>query len=478
MAMLLSELLNRADVPPVVAGGLTSDSRAVRPGDVFIAYKGREFDGHEFVDEAARRGAVAICAERPPEKELSIPCVQVNDLADRRGELASKFYGYPGQEMHTIGVTGTNGKSSVAYGTASLLDSTACIGTLGWGMPPFLCSSSLTTVDPITMQRVMADLLKRGIRRAVVEVSSHALAQDRVGDLQISCGVFTNLTRDHLDYHSTMENYGRAKFRLFERPELHCGIVNIDDTFGKLIAEHLREQEIDCYTFGKSTMADLHWEDVDFVPNGIRGRWVSPWGSSRFSIPYRGPMYLSNAAAMLLVAVHCEMDFQEAVGRMHAAVQIPGRMEYVSKVGMPSIVLDYAHTPDALRAALEAVKSHTSGRVVCVFGCGGDRDQGKRPEMARVAQSLADYVVVTSDNPRFEDAMKIIEEVRDGFSGNAVHFEEQDRTKAIAHAIENAEKGDTVLVAGKGHERYQEIRGVRHPYSDRATIQTLMGMRG
>lgn len=478
MAMLLNELLERADVPCVVAGGLTSDSRSVRPGDVFVAYKGRDFDGHDFVEEAVQRGAVAVCAENPVGDALPVPWIQVSDLANRRGALAARFYGHPSREMQTIGVTGTNGKSSVAYGTASLLESTACIGTIGWGIPPFLCSSTLTTVDPITMQHVMADLLRRNVRRAVVEVSSHALSQDRVDELRISCAVFTNLTRDHLDYHSNMEDYGRAKFRLFERTELQTGIVNIDDPFGKEIEEHLRERGIDCYTFGETSRADLHWRDVEFTEKGIRGRWISPWGTTRFSIPYRGSMYLFNAAAMLLIAVHCGMDFQEAVSRMHSAVQIPGRMEYVSKTGMPALVLDYAHTPDALRAALDAVRSHTSGRVVCVFGCGGDRDQGKRSEMARVAQSLADYVVVTSDNPRFEDPLQIIEEIRQGLSRKDAHFEEPDRTKAIAHAIGSAEKEDTVLVAGKGHERYQEIQGVRHPYSDRATIQTLLGMRG
>ena len=395
MRMQLSELLNREDVPSIVVGGISSDSRTVRPGDLFIAYRGREFDGHDFVDEAIKRGAVAVCAEKAERNGCNVPWIQIEHIERMRGSLAAKFYGYPAQSMHVVGVTGTNGKSSVAYGSACLLDATASVGTLGWGKPPGLCPSPLTTVDPIAMQANFSELLKRGIRRAVIEVSSHALDQERVNDIDISCAVFTNLSRDHLDYHENMQEYSDAKFKLFERPELQCGIVNVDDPLGDRIARHLTNRNIKCLRYGISADADLQWKNVDYTSNGIRGTWLSSWGRTNFYIPYVGEMYVANAAAMLLIANYFGMEFQDAVERMETTPQIPGRMEFFFESGLPSTVLDYAHTPDALRSALKAVRSHTSDRIVCVFGCGGDRDKGKRPEMARIAQELADFVVVT-----------------------------------------------------------------------------------
>lgn len=477
MGMQLRELLSRDDVPSIVVGGISSDSRSIRPGDLFVAYRGGEFDGHDFVDEAVKRGAVAVCAERAEQNGCSIPWIQIKDVERTRGSLAAKFYGYPARSMHVAGVTGTNGKSSVAYGSACLLDSTACIGTIGWGKPPGLCPSALTTLDPIALQANFRALVKRGIGQAVMEVSSHALDQDRVNDIAISCAVFTNLTRDHLDYHQSMQEYSDAKFKLFERSELKCGIVNVDDPLGRRIARHLTQQDTRCLKYGLASDADLRWTNVEYKSNGIRGTWLSPWGRKDFFIPYVGEMYIANAAAMLLVASYFGMDFQEAVEKMETAPQIPGRMEFFFESGLPSTVLDYAHTPDALRSALEAVRSHTTDRIVCVFGCGGDRDKGKRPEMARIAQELADFVVVTSDNPRNEPPMDIISDICEGFEEPAQFFVEPDRAKAIEFAVSHAQSGDTVLVAGKGHERYQEVGNLRMPYSDRAAIQKVIGVR-
>lgn len=477
MGMQLRELLGREDVPSIVVGGISSDSRTVRPGDLFIAYRGGAFDGHDFVGEAVKRGAAVICAERAKPNGCDVPWIRIEDIERRRGSLAARFFGYPARSMHVVGVTGTNGKSSVTYGSACLLDATASVGTLGWGKPPGLCPSSLTTVDPIAMQANFCELLKRGIQQAVLEVSSHALDQGRVNDIDISCAVFTNLSRDHLDYHPSMKEYSDAKFKLFERPELQCGIVNVDDPLGCRISRHLTDRSIRCLKFGLSQDADLRWTNVQYTSNGIRGTWLSAWGETDFYIPYVGKMYISNAAAMLLVANYFGLEFQEAVERMETTPQIPGRMEFFFEPGLPSTVLDYAHTPDALRSALEAVRSHTSDRIVCVFGCGGDRDKGKRPEMARIAQELADFVVVTSDNPRNEPPMDIINEICEGFEVPAQFFVEPDRAKAIEFAVSHAQSGDTVLVAGKGHERYQEIGNVRLPYSDRAAIQKVFGVR-
>ncbi len=475
--MQLRHLLDRSDVPDVRIRGLTCDSRQVRPGDLFIAYRGGSFDGHDYVNEATQKGAVAILGERPAPTNFPIPWVHLDRIAQERGAIAARYFGYPAKDVQMIGVTGTNGKTSVSYGSANLLPSTACVGTIGWGIPPALCTSALTTQDPISMQQTLAALRQRNIERAVAEVSSHALDQRRVDDVNFDCAVFTNLSRDHLDYHPSMDDYARAKFLLFERDELHCGIVNIDDPFGVKIAQHLKSRDLRCLTYGTQQSSDLGWGSVHYGSEGIRGTWNGSFGDAEFSIPFVGEAYLYNAAAMLLVAMYCGMDFSDAVERMHDMRQIPGRMEYLSPPGIASVVLDYAHTPDALRTALGAVRMHTSGRVFCVFGCGGNRDQGKRPEMGRIAQEGADYVVVTSDNPRRENPQAIIDDICTGFVGDWDFHMTVDRTEAIRYALNNAMPDDTVLVAGKGHERYQDIEGVRHPYSDRAAIQCILGER-
>ena len=474
MGMLLSRLLDNRNVPETLVSGITSDSRSVRPGDLFLAYRGRQFDGHDFVGEAIARGAAAVVAENSKPMELQVPWVQLKNVAHRTGELAAKFYGYPTRKMDLVGVTGTNGKSSVAFGTACLVEATACIGTLGWGVPPSLCSSSLTTFEPAFMHQCAAKLAKNEVKRAVVEVSSHALDQGRVDDIPFSCAVFTNLTRDHLDYHGNMEHYRNAKFRLFKRPELQRAIVNLDDELGKRIACYLSHHAVECHTYGSSSNADLQWRDVHFNSKGLQGRWFGQWGEAEFQIPFWGEMYLANAAAMLLSAVYYGVEFKEAVERMRTLRQVPGRMEVISHSGTSTAVLDYAHTPDALRNALLALRQHTQGRLVCVFGCGGNRDRGKRSEMGRIAQEIADYVVVTSDNPRDEDPQQIIDQICEGMPSNSIHSAILNRTEAIFHAFAESGPSDTILVAGKGHERYQEVLGIRHPYSDRAVIQKIL----
>ena len=472
--MLLNELLGIDDVPAIVVGGLTSDSKRVRPGDLFIAYKGLRFDGHEYVDEAISRGAVAICAENSAPNDCRVPWIRVKDVSQRRGEFASRFFQRPASNMSLIGVTGTNGKTSVAYGTASLLGTTACVGTLGWGIPPTLCASPLTTLDPIAMQECLANLKKQRIDRAVLELSSHALDQGRIDELDIECAVFTNLTRDHLDYHKSLEHYREAKLKLFQRDELQHAVVNVDDSTGRQIVEILDERRIPYFTYGSDQHADLRWSDIEFHATGLSGVWTSPWGTTPFSLPYFGSAYVENAAAMLLVGLYFELKLSDLVERMRALPSIPGRMEFVRKEKCPTTVIDYAHTPDALRTTLSAIRQHHSGNVICVFGCGGDRDEGKRPQMAQIAGELANTVVVTSDNPRSEPPQQIVEDILSGFDDQNRALVEIDRTKAIQLAISLATSEDTVVVAGKGHERYQEIQGIRIPYSDRETLRNLL----
>ena len=474
--MLLSEILNRSDVPTVEVTGISSDSRSVCPGDLFIAYRGARFDGHSFVQDALQAGAVAICGEEGQPSSFPIPWIQEHNLAARQAEFAMRFYQRPSQQLSIIGVTGTNGKTSVAYGVANLLDSTAFMGTLGWGLPNALEVSSLTTMGSVDLQRSLGQLVERDVKRVAIEVSSHALTQDRVRCVEFDGAVFTNLTRDHLDYHKSMRNYADAKMKLFEQQELRYGVINVDDEFGQVIVDRLRRRNVKFLTFGTSSCADLSWSEIRHTSKGLSGRWLSPWGCEEFNLPYYGSMYVANAAAILLTALCNEYEIDDAVAQMCTLPPVPGRMEFFKRPGRLSVVIDYAHTPDALRNALVAVRAHAQGRVFCVFGCGGDRDAGKRSEMGRIAEMLADRVYLTSDNPRTEPPDAIINDILQGIAKPDSVVVTLDRTHAIQFAIEAATPRDVVLIAGKGQERFQEVQGQRIPCDDRKTVEdTLNG---
>ncbi len=472
--MLLSELLRCPDLPSVQVKGLSQDSNQVNPGDLFVAYRGQKFDGHDFAQDAIDRGAIAVCAEREPIQHTKVPWVRVSNLASRQSELAARFYGHPSQTLNVTGVTGTNGKTSVVWGIASLLDSTAYIGTLGVGSPSSLRLVPLTTMEPISLQANLAKLLEQNYKSVAMEVSSHALDQGRVEDIEFNTAVFTNLTREHLDYHKTMDNYAKAKRKLFQRVDLRCGVINLDDHLGCAIARDLSARGVELFTYGTKSDATLSWSHIRPGTEGMTGTWLSHWGVARFNLPFLGSCFVSNAAAILLVAVQNGMDFTQAVERMSELKTAPGRMELLTQQGAPSVVLDYAHTPDALEQALGSARAHSKGNVVCVFGCGGDRDKSKRPEMGSVAETLADVVFVTNDNPRTESPTQIAQEIQAGFSEHADCVVELDRTTAIEQAIAAASENDVVLVAGKGHEEYQEIGTTRLPYSDRDVISEIL----
>ena len=487
--MTLRELVRRADLPDVALAGLAGDSRQVQPGDAFVACAGQAFDGHAFVPQAERRGAVAVLAERAV--DATVPVAVLPDLARRRGPLAARFHGSPSEHMTVVGVTGTNGKTTVAHSIASMVPDAAFAGTIGWGFPNALQPAALTTEDPITVQARLRTLLDGGARAVAMEVSSHALDQGRVQEVDFDVGVFTNLSRDHLDYHGSMQRYAEAKKRLFRR-DLQAAVANADDETGRAILAEASAAGIETVGFGEAADADVSWADVRYQASGLSGTWRTPWGEAPFEAPgFFGEFSLYNLAATIAVACTLGMELKQAIAAMSQLPPPPGRMQPASKGDRPLALIDYAHTPDALAAALSAVRLHlpeepsplqekplalgnASGfpspkpkrRLLVVFGCGGDRDRGKRPQMARAAEAQANVVFLTSDNPRSEDPERILDDAMQGFREPDRVRRIADRAHAIDSAICAAHDDDIVLIAGKGHEDYQEIDGVRHPFSD------------
>lgn len=466
--MTLRELLRDPAAPPVPVGGLTSDSRRVRSGDLFIACRGAAFDGHDFAAGAVAAGAGAVVSQRAV--DVGVPNVVVGDVGTRLGELGRRFYAAPSAELEVVGVTGTNGKTTVAHHVALLAARGAYMGTLGWGVPPRLCRSERTTADAILLQARLRALRNGGANVVALEASSHALHQGRVDAVDFAIGVFTNLTRDHLDYHGTMRDYANAKRRLFERP-LRFAVVNVDDALGRAIAADLRAG-VDLLPVGRK--AAVCWRNVDYSADGIRGTWDTPWGVTDFILPeHFGEFSVRNAACALAAACALGEPLADVVSDMARLPPVRGRMQ---RLGVrPLVLVDYAHTPDALRFALAAVRSHlpAGGRLLLVFGCGGDRDRGKRAQMAHRAEQCADVIVVTSDNPRGEDPQRILNDVLRGFANPSDVLPIVDRRDAIAAALERAGENDAVLIAGKGHETHQEVGGRRLPFDDAAVVREL-----
>ena len=453
----------------VFATRLTADSRRVQPGDVFIAFPGAQVDGRDFIAQALEKGAAAVLAEAGRKLGAGDPPVlEVEGLAALSGELAHLVYGRPSEHLWLAGVTGTNGKTSVTQWIAQALGAMqhrcAVIGTLGNGFPEALDASPNTTPDAITLHSALAGFLARGAQACAMEVSSIGLDQGRVNGAAFDVAVFTNLTRDHLDYHGSMEAYAAAKEKLFAVPGLKAAVLNLDDPMGVALAEKLKGRghvigyalnEVDAGLTDEILVAENLRLDAAGVGFELRG--VS------FTAPVVGRFNVSNLLAVtgaLLARKERLEDIAAALGGLR----------------QPLVVVDYAHTPDALEKALTVLREAATargGKLVCVFGCGGDRDPGKRPQMGAAAAKLADRVLVTSDNPRSEDPLKIIAEIVAGMP--APRRIEPDRALAIAEAVAGADARDVVLLAGKGHEPYQEIAGVRHPFSDLEVAQSVLG---
>lgn len=486
-APMLSGLL--AGLAPLDAGldrrvqGIASDSRQVRRGDLFLAMPGNRVDGRDYVGMAIDRGAVAILVAAQGSQSTSsatgVPVIPVPALKAHAGEIAARFYGTPAQSMDVIGVTGTNGKTTVSHLIAHALTRLdpahpcGIIGTVGVGMPGALRGADITTPDPIALQASLARLRDSGARAVAMEVSSHALDQHRVAGVRFAAAVFTNLTRDHLDYHRDMDSYGVAKARLFHAPGLKAAVINVDDDFGRrLLASLAADVSALRYTLRDDVDDDaIRAAQIQSTERGMTLSLRQGKRQSHVRTRLHGRFNAANLLAAFGALLAMDVPWREAVQGFDDAGGVPGRMEpFGGAQGQPLVLVDYAHTPDALEQVLRAARALCRGRLWCVFGCGGNRDPGKRPLMGAVAAELADEVIVTSDNPRAEDPEQIIADILSGVPSDRGVRPVADRSVALMEAIRAAEASDVVVVAGKGHEDYQEIRGERMPFSDRAVV--------
>ena len=469
---------------------LSSDSRGCAPGVAFFAYPGEVADGRSYIGEAIQRGAAAVVWEADGfawRADWQVPNLGVSGLKARAGGLANEFYGRPSESMWVCGVTGTNGKTSCTQWIAALLSAqgvqTGVIGTLGSGFPQALSSGGNTTPDALELHRVLAGLRRAGARGVAMEVSSHGLSQGRVNGVAFDCGVFTNLSHDHLDYHGSMDAYAEAKAMLFDTPGMQCAVLNLDDFFGVQLARRLADRGMRTIGYALSPAALAPGGVTEFVVarevavegEAMRVAVASSWGEAELRINQLGRFNVSNALAVLGCLVAQGVAFERAVGLLGALPPVPGRMQRLGSGGKPLVVVDYAHSPDALEKVLQALRpvaDARGGRLVAVFGAGGDRDSAKRPLMGEVASRHADRLLLTSDNPRGEDPQAILAAIRAGVS--APNELEPDRAAAIARAIGTASAADVVLLAGKGHETYQEIAGKRLPFSDLAAAEAAL----
>ncbi|MDF0730733.1 UDP-N-acetylmuramoyl-L-alanyl-D-glutamate--2,6-diaminopimelate ligase [Pseudomonas entomophila] len=471
MTMPLSKLFAHASRDPLIRE-LALDSRQVRPGDLFLAVPGAKVDGRAHIADALARGAAAVAYEEQGASVLpltDVPLIPVKGLISQLSQLAGRFYGEPSRQLELVGVTGTNGKTSVTQLLAQALDALGqrcgLIGTLGTGFHGELQSGRLTTPDPIAVQATLNDLKKAGAKAVAMEVSSHALDQGRVGALAFDIAVMTNLSRDHLDYHGSMEAYEAAKAKLFAWPNLRARVVNLDDDFGRRLAEGHGESRLISYSL-LDPSATLFCRQATFNDDGVRAVIVTPQGEHALRSRLLGRFNLSNMLAAVATLMALDYPLDEIL-KVTPQLQGPvGRMQRLGGGAKPLVVVDYAHTPDALEKVLEALRPHAHGKLLCLFGCGGDRDRGKRPLMAEVAERLSDRVLVTDDNPRSEDPLRIFDDIRPGFAKPADVEFVAGRGEAIAHLIATAAADDVIVLAGKGHEDYQEINGERHDFSD------------
>ncbi|WP_407312146.1 UDP-N-acetylmuramoyl-L-alanyl-D-glutamate--2,6-diaminopimelate ligase [Pseudomonas sp. nanlin1] len=481
--MPLSKIFPQAGRDPLIRE-LALDSRAVRPGDLFLAVPGAKVDGRAHIADALKRGAAAVAYEVEGATVLpltDVPLIPVKGLAAQLSGLAGRFYGEPSRLLNLVGVTGTNGKTSVTQLVAQALDQLGehcgLIGTLGTGFHGALVSGRLTTPDPIAVQATLYDLKKTGAKAVAMEVSSHALDQGRVAALAFDVAVLTNLSRDHLDYHGSMQAYAAAKARLFAWPNLRCRVLNLDDAFGRQLAGNAEESRLITYSL-VDKQATLYCRDARFDDTGVRATLVTAQGEHGLRSRLLGRFNLSNVLAAVGVLLGMDYPLDDILKVLPSLEGPQGRMQRLGGGTQPLVVVDYAHTPDALEKVLEALRPHVKGQLLCLFGCGGDRDRGKRPLMAQVAERLADHVLVTDDNPRTEEPAAIFADIRPGFEAPSIVEFVSGRAQAIARMIATANADDVIVLAGKGHEDYQEINGQRQPFSDLEEAQKALAAWG
>jgi len=478
----------------VTVSRLVTDSRAMQRGDTFVAYPGEKTDGRQFIAQAIAQGANAVIYEKYLagqsgetnhfvwDEAWQVPHLAVADLRHKAGWLADAVYGAPSEKLLVVGITGTNGKTSTSHWIAHALSEAgkkcALIGTPGNGFIDALQASANTTPDAVRIHGLLAEYLNDGAQAIAMEVSSHALAQGRVNGVNFDVAMLTNLSRDHLDYHGDMQSYADAKRKLFDWQQLKFVVLNLDDAYGADLAEQLRDRDFEVIGYGLSDaglqlaerlgLRMVYGNLKEMTGHGLKLDIHSSWGAAELHSGLVGRFNASNMLGALAVLLVSGVAMSDAAQSLSKVQPVAGRMQRLGSEHQPTVIVDYAHTPDALEKVLQAlreVSAETGGRLICVFGCGGDRDRGKRAMMGVVAEKFSDLCIVTSDNPRSEDPQKIIAEIVSGMSGDN-HEVMIERAEAIKSAISRAKQNDTVLIAGKGHEDYQEIGGVKHQFSD------------
>ncbi len=487
-----------AAVGEIMVSGLSADSRKVKAGDLFVALPGLNTNGVDYIADAINAGAVAAVSDASGAAELEVdtataevPVISMTHLREQLSSIAAAYYGLPAQDLNIYAVTGTNGKTTVCYLLGQLLagfsKKTGVIGTLGYGVIevrdpsvqiPFtsgLVETGFTTPDAIELQEIFNILRSCDVSAAVMEVSSHSLSQSRLSAVPVNVAIFTNLTQDHLDYHGTMDAYGEAKAKLFAMSSVKHVIINIDDEFGRRLASEAVGRGQQCLTYSlENEQADIFASSINVAAHSTQVVIKTPWGDGMFHTALIGRFNVSNLLAIIGAAcVGTNVSLADVLAGVANLAPVPGRMQSLL-VADRLVVVDYAHTPDALQHALQTLRPYVSGTLRCVFGCGGDRDKAKRPKMGAIAGQLADVIYVTSDNPRSEPAGTIISDILSGVTGSEHVNVLEDRAQAIRTAIQEAVVGDAVLIAGKGHENYQIIGTEKHHFSDVEVAQQAL----
>jgi UDP-N-acetylmuramoyl-L-alanyl-D-glutamate--2,6-diaminopimelate ligase len=481
MTMKLKDLLAGLAVvdDELTITGLALDSRAIVAGNAFIALNGAAQHGLMHVAQAIANGACAVIFDpagqgrQLAERVGDIPAIPVDNLGLRLGEIAARFYGDPSQQLDVIGITGTNGKTSCSQFLSQLMDDCGIIGTLGWGEWGRLSKTLNTTPDALAVQHILAELAKAKKQTVAMEVSSHGLEQGRVNGVRFKGAVFTNISRDHLDYHGSMEAYVEAKLALLHKPGLAFAVVNLDDEYSEQVLAAAPDS-VALWRFSAKGKTEGPGENVnaEHILHQVGGiefdvRWRHE--QRRVKVPLYGDFNVENVLAVLTVMLAMGLTLTDAADRLKRLEPVAGRMERLGAEGEPLIFVDYAHTPDALDKVLSSVRKHCKEALWVVFGCGGNRDIGKRPQMGACAERRADYVIVTDDNPRYENGLNIVNDILAGCSSGKVEVI-QNREQAIQKAVARAGANDCIVIAGKGHEQYQEINGVKIPFSDNQAV--------
>jgi len=481
----------------ITVNALVQDNRKARSGNLFIAHQGYNTHGLLYAQDAVAKGVSVVLWDGDLENRNEILdsisnkvlCLHCENLKYKVGPIASRYYDQPSLSLNAIGVTGTDGKTSIAHFLAQCLDAydvhCGVLGTLGNGFINDLHPTGLTTVDALLVQKTLAEIQQAGARHVVMEVSSHGLDQGRVNGVAFTTAVLSNMAVDHLDYHGSLENYAAAKRRLFYTPGLGAAVINLDDEFGRTLAAEVRdhvcvwgyslENDISAY----KDLADyfVHSTEIKPFEHGYHLCVSTPKGDACFDVPLLGRFNVSNALAVLSTLLVSQFSLENAVTSLSAIHSVDGRVEIIAEPEKPVVVVDYAHTEQGLSAVCRSMREHFSGDMWCVFGCGGDRDRSKRPMMAKVAEQFADRIIVTTDNPRHEDPQAIIDEVMTGFTSTENVEAILDRRQAIDIAITNAQPGDVVLLAGKGHETSQIVGDVHIAFDDRRVAREFLAAR-